>query len=257
MLAILSALRQEHSRILPLLDGMRQVASAPFWLAEGQYGGQSLLLARCGMGRAAVEAAFQFIQARYSVQAVLFLGFAGALTADLTGGELVLCDTFILPRSENSQADKPETPKAAASAALHRLACQRLQAAGLPFRTGASVTLVKPVNTPEERLALSATYGALTAEMEDYWLASLAAAAGVPFLSARAISDELNDRLPEFERFSGEGGRLQMGRLLGHLLLHPSELIALAPLAGKMRLAQASLLDAFKALATVVPAGEF
>lgn len=250
MIVYLSALRQEHSRIIHLLGRVRRVEAAPCWLVEGQYRGQPLVLARSGMGRGAAEAAFHFIHRRYPLQALIFLGFAGGLQPELTGGELVLCDTFVRPAGEEGQSGPVSPPSTAtADPTLHRLACGWLQEAGLSCRVGRSVTLIRPVITAEQRLALAAACDALTAEMEDYWLATLAAAAGVPFLSVRAISDAVDDRLPDFDRFTGERGNLRWGRLLGHLLLHPAELLALAPLANKMRLAQASLFSAFQALA--------
>lgn len=250
MIAYFSALPQEHSKIIEILDNFRQVEPAPFWLAEGQFCGQPLLLARGGMGRGAVESAFRFIQSAYPVQAVVFLGFAGALQPGLAGGELLLCDTFIFhPGNDPHPAAEEAAPVARAASALHRQASQLLHAAGLAFRTGSSLTLRLPVRTPAMRRALAAGSGALIAEMEDYWLASLVTAAGLPYLAVRAVSDTLTDRLPELERFLDPQGNLQRGRLAGHLLTHPADLVASAHLAPRMFQAQASLLAFFRAFA--------
>ena len=85
-------------------------------------------------------------------------------------------------------------------------------------------------------------FGVGTVNMEDYWVARLAATAKVPFLSVRAVLDTADQGVPshlleQARRLRRSGGQAAGWAAFGH----PSDIRALLHLPGQMRLAQESL----------------
>jgi hypothetical protein len=78
-------------------------------------------------------------------------------------------------------------------------------------------------------------------EMENYWLAQVAAERGVPFVAVRAISDTLFQTSPEGCSFVDERGETPMGQVALHAVRHPRSLVPLLRLAVNARRCTANL----------------
>ena len=85
--------------------------------------------------------------------------------------------------------------------------------------------------------------GARTVNMEDYWVADTARAAGVPFASVRAVLDAAHVELPGYV---AAGGGNAMPVALG-LAAHPGRMLSLWRLAHMARAARNSLTAALLA----------
>lgn len=253
MIVYLSALKQEHSKIIDQLEDIRPITAGAAWLVEAQFQGQPLLLARTGIGQALAEKAVQFITREIPVQALVFLGFAGALDAKMKGGDLVLADSFS-KAVQNPEAGGGQPPSHViySDTPLRLLACQALQGLGLAYHIGRSITVVLPCLDAGSRVELADTSGASLVEMEDYWLACLAYGAGLPFLSVRAISDTLEDTLPDFAPFTGARGEIRWGKAVVHFLSHPSQLLVSSRIYRNVKIAQDNLLRFFQAFHPLV-----
>jgi adenosylhomocysteine nucleosidase len=73
----------------------------------------------------------------------------------------------------------------------------------------------------EEKRRLAATYSAGLVDMEAASVGRLAAMREIPFYCIKGVSDGLNARLPDFNRFLSAGGKLKIGRLVLFSILRP------------------------------------
>jgi nucleoside phosphorylase len=100
-----------------------------------------------------------------------------------------------------------------------------------------SMTVPQVVTSPDTKAELHRQYQVGTVNMEDYWVARLAAAAKVPFLSVRAVLDTAGQVLPRW--VTGLSGR--PGWAAMNILSRPWQAPSLFELARQKRLAEASL----------------
>ena len=203
---------------------------------------------------------------------LLLLGFAGGVDPSLSAGDLTLPGRYCrvwtrtgrlymvrVPDGMN-EAEFPSVPRRLTEAeiearfpAIPRRTVlkflepdsgmwQRSQDAlaqgGLAAVETDSMTVEELVTNPDTKRELHRQYQVGTVNMEDYWVARLAAAAKVPFLSARAVLDTAGQRLPS--NLLGLSSRRPGWAAFG-AAAHPWQLPALFSLPRPMRLAQASL----------------
>ncbi|RMF99334.1 MAG: purine phosphorylase, partial [Gammaproteobacteria bacterium] len=113
------------------------------------------------------------------------VGTAGGLDPDLAPGALLLPAELRLAGGERLRL--PADWHAAVHTCL---------AARLPVVAGPLVSSRSAVGDAVARQRLRERSGALAVDMESYWLAQAAAAAGVPLLVLRAVADPAAARLP-------------------------------------------------------------
>lgn len=236
--------------LLPRLVGARRSRLGPGRLHTGTLVGVPVAIAVTGMGAERARRGARALLARGPLAALLSLGFAGALTEALPAGSLVLPERLSL-----------DAEGAAACASDPRLRGRLLAAAGaagLLVHGGASVTAGRLVTAPAARAALAAAHAADLVDMEGYWLALEARAAGLPFVSVRAVSDALHDDQPVLAAAMA-GGRLDLPALLRGYAARPRELARLSRLLAGARAAAAVLerftLATLTALAAVAREG--
>jgi adenosylhomocysteine nucleosidase len=75
-------------------------------------------------------------------------------------------------------------------------------------------------NEPEKR-RLASAYSAALVDMEAAAVARLAQMRNIPFYCVKGVSDGLDDNLPDFNRFLGPSGQLNIGKLTLFALLRP------------------------------------
>src|SRR6185369_8075330 len=89
--------------------------------------------------------------------------------------------------------------------------------------TGRLITTREVIATPEAKAALFARTGAVAADMESSVILAAAAAAGLPSLVVRAVSDAAHDTLPpELIRLVTPEGRLRVAGAAVALIAHPA-----------------------------------
>ena len=123
---------------------------------------------------------------------VLMLGVAGALEPGRETGELILAGRYALDSSDPPQEAIP------ADAEMLETAEEAAANARLPITRGDSLTVDHLICEGWERQQLREKYGTDSVNMEDHAVASAAAHAGVPFLSARVVLDTAEQRLPGY-----------------------------------------------------------
>jgi hypothetical protein len=177
------------------------------WLRE-----ERLELAQCGMGLGGVRAFLHRLQAQDRPQALILLGWAGGIAAELQPGDFVCADQARLE-------GKPPLP-------LRSLAITGAV-------RGPLLTVPKVLTTPEEKGAVGSR-GILAVEMEAYPLAEWAQEHEIPFYHARIILDTRHEPLPVVAGGADET-RFAWLRVLMQLLRRPASLSAYWSLLRRVR----------------------
>jgi adenosylhomocysteine nucleosidase len=173
-----------------------------------------------GIGPAAARRRGEQAVAR-GATAIVSAGFCGALAPDLTVADLIAADHVV----------------DAASGAEFAVDADLLDRA--PGRHGTLVSVARLVRTPADRARLTG----LACDMESAALAAVAAAAGVPFIALRAVTDETRHTLPDFDRLTDRAGQLTPGFGLLHFLTRPADIPRLLRLGPASRRAGRALHD--------------
>ena len=179
MLTIIASMERE-------LSGLRREISSV-------RSGRDLGMAVVGIGKSQSQAGVREILNAGSggpPRQLLMLGFAGAVDQNLKTGDLVLSSRYYVesPSEESLIPDSTMRQNGIIAAAN----------AGLPVHHLHSLTVDGIVSTPAAKAALAKEYRVGIVEMEDYWLASAAQDARVPFISARAVLDTAQQSLPSY-----------------------------------------------------------
>ena len=162
------------------------------------------VIAVCGgMGAAAARRAFAAAEFRGAMDLVLSVGWAGALSDELTPGEAFEAGEVI-------DAQTGERFRAAAG-------------------TLKLVTTVQ-VAGPAEKVRLHASYGAALVDMEAATIARLAQMRAISFRCLKGVSDGNETELPDINPFIDIAGQMKMASFLGHVALRPATWAPLARL---------------------------
>ena len=158
---------------------------------------------------------------------VLFLGFAGGLYPSLTAGSLCAASQYQTLAGEPIPANPELLARARQTSAVR----------SLPLHVAPFLTVDQIISTPQEKARLFHETRAASVNMEDFYLAQQAAAAGRPYLSIRAVLDPADQALPPY--VLGLAGRPLTAA--GRALLKPWRIPTLLGVARMRRYAQKSL----------------
>jgi len=192
---------------------------------------------------------------------LLLLGLAGAVVSGLETGDLVLSSRYYRPyfddnasldplenepRSSNAENQVRPTPFdkrvpskdfLAPAPELWQLALSAVRNMENRAVFADSLTLCDLVTAPSAKQAVARRYPVSIVNMEDYWVASVAQDAGVPFFSARAILDPAHQALPGY--LPGMAG--SRSKTLLRLVVTPWRIPTLVGLARQAEIAQRAL----------------
>jgi adenosylhomocysteine nucleosidase len=182
-----------------------------------------------GIGRAAAAAAAQAL-VDSGVSALMTFGMAGGLDPALKPGSVVIpCE---LLSSDGARYAACRSWRERVAAAVSPLCA---------VTEGNLLTSTQAIDTPAEKAAALRSTGAAAVDMESAAVAEVAAKHNLPFIAVRVIVDTAADFLPRAVVAASRAGRVQIGRLIGGLILRPREIAALLRLAQRHRIAMRSL----------------
>jgi len=144
---------------------------------EGLLAGRRIAWVVGGAGMAAAARAADLLVAGHRPHRLVSAGFAGGLDAGIPRGTIVAA-------THARRAGSPDI-------ALQPLHCPGIR------RVGSIVTVDGVVTTTSAKRALAGASDAAVVDMETYAVARVAAAAGLPCLSIRVVSDAADDELPD------------------------------------------------------------
>jgi hopanoid-associated phosphorylase len=155
------------------------------------------------------------------VQGLVSFGLAGGLVPGLAAGDLVVAEAVVLPDGARIAADPGWRDR------LLRV----LRAGGVEAAGGALAGSERLVASTAAKATLHAIAEACAVDMESHVVAAAAAAAGLPFLVARAIADPSGRAVPSVAQSAlGAAGEVRPAAVLRGLLRRPREVAALVRL---------------------------
>jgi len=240
MIAVFGALREEVAYLRRRMRVEETVAGPTCRVFRGTYLGRELVLVQTGMGKERAVAATRFILDRYPITFLVSLGFAGALDAKLSAGDVVLYSSVSCANTEATATGQPKSSYCSDDGVL-AMATQALESAAVNFVCGHGVTVQQIVLSSEEKVGLAETSHADAVDMESYWIAKLASEMEVPFVIIRSISDAKEEKLLPFEQMMTEEGKVRWRAAACYFFRRPHHLAVVRRLYRNARLAQASL----------------
>jgi adenosylhomocysteine nucleosidase len=192
-IAIIAALPGE---LKPLVKGWMHSKHDGVDLWQQRHDQQVWLAACAGMGADAATRAFAAIERSGPMDCVVSYGWVGALTEHATAGTGANLTGVI-------DAKTGERFRAAASTEDRWLV-------SVPYVAG-----------KEEKLKLAERYHAEAVDMEAATVARLAAMRDLPFHLCRAVSDGVEEVLPDFNAFRGPRGEFLLARFVAYAAIHP------------------------------------
>ncbi len=189
-IAILAALPRE---IAPLVRGwpapvVSRQEGTSIWESD------SAIVVCAGMGQQRVTRALELAESRGPLRSVISVGYAGALR-------------------EGLRMDGVHWPAIVIDGQTgERFACEDGQ--------GVLVTTDHVVGR-DQKPKLAAQWNADLVDMEAATVARLAKERGMPFRTVRAISDPVDENLPDLSRFTDVRGGFQSGAFAMYVALHP------------------------------------
>lgn len=221
--AILSAMHEELSALLPLLTQPRAERRGGRTFSVGHLDGHAVVLGLTGIGKVAAAATAAIVLDAWRIDAMLLTGVAGGLGSGVSVGDVVVASALLqhdldasplFPRFEVPMSGRSHFATDARWSATLARACDQVLAlphAGLaslglatPRRhTGLIVTGDRFVSTAAEAQALRQLLpDALAVEMEGAALAQVCADFDCPLAVLRTVSDRADDNAHiDFTRF--------------------------------------------------------
>jgi nucleoside phosphorylase len=210
-------------------DGPRPAAQARagrLSIERGWLNGRRVLLAATGDGAANARAGLSELLAGGPVDGLIVIGVAGALSAGLPSGALVVGSRVIDEGGRSFAAD------------LDQVAAVARATGGRP---GVVVSAGRIADSTSEKQRLAGLTGAgvgagaAVVDLESATYLAAAVAAGVPWLVLRSVSDTADEALPELLNQSRDGGGgVRRGQVLLGLLRQPQALPFLLTLRGRV-----------------------
>lgn len=225
---IVAAMPEELAPLRARVTGARRIdggGSGPE-LVRGRLAGASVVLAVTGDGDRNARAGIASLLSSVSLDRLVAVGVAGALSPDLGAGDLVVSERVVsADGTRHFQADPRLCEGAARDARVRR---------------GVVVTAGRIVDTVADKRSLLAAVrpGALAAvvDLESAAYAEAAAQAAIPWIVLRAVSDTAAEALPALlNRCRDDGGAVRRGKVAFELLGDPSALPVLLSLRRRVR----------------------
>jgi adenosylhomocysteine nucleosidase len=197
-MGIFAALKEEVDPLVELLEDVETSRWGRRFVHQGKLGDCEVVAIAGGVGKVKAAACTQYLIDRFSVEALICTGVAGAVNPKLTTGDIVVCE-------EALQHDfDPGDPKLLkrfrrrwlrADAKLTKLALEAAQGPGLADRCSAGKLLTgdQAIVSQEKRQWLWQNFHADCVDMESAAVAEVCRLNNVPFAIVRAISDSAEE----------------------------------------------------------------
>lgn len=178
----------------------------------GKIGETEVVAVVCGIGKVNAAICTQMLIDFYSPAVIINSGVAGALSKDVTVGDLVIATAAVQHDFDSTAFGDPKGAleifgkKIIELPADEEISAKLFEAAknieGTNAFRGIVATGDKFVADSEERLAIGEQFSALACEMEGGAMAQVCVRAGVPFAILRSISDDIgHNTTVDFDEF--------------------------------------------------------
>jgi adenosylhomocysteine nucleosidase len=206
--AIISALPEEQSGLIALLLNHEHLTQIPRALERGLIHGKPVILALAGVGKVAAALTAAMLIERHQVRRIIFTGVAGAVSAAVNVGDVVIGAEYLQHDMDASPLfPRYEIPytgisRYAGDAQLIAMLLEALHADLMPAIGSNSLKIHQGLIISGDRFVSSAIEvqtlrrdlpDALCVEMEGAAVAQVCHAYNIPFAAVRSISDKADD----------------------------------------------------------------
>jgi adenosylhomocysteine nucleosidase len=199
-LLLIASDRMEFQGLLRRCEQARAAALPLDWSRLARLGAHDVLLAANGVGARRAASAVDAASAIFPADAIISLGFCGALAPELGVADIVV---------------------ATGIAAVDRRFAAQSPAAAPAHRAGTVCSLDHVARTAEEKRGLHAT-GLIAVEMEAAGVAARAEALGRPFYCIKAVTDLAGESMANDFNSALSDGHFDTIKVLRSSLRHPS-----------------------------------
>lgn len=212
-IALLAASDMEFRILRSLLSDWQTVSDQPL-AGIGRCRENSVELYCLGMGPR--NAAREIARILKQSEAAIFIvsGFAGALSADVNVGDLIVYQECLW--QENGQNETRYC-----SSALSSHLTVELKRTNLPVKSGLALTMPRVVCGTNEKRRLGDSFQAIAVDMESYQIIDAVVAAGRAVAVVRVISDDLSRNLPDLNAGFGDNDEVNNLGFVKEMCLHP------------------------------------
>lgn len=212
MTAIALAMPEEWAGLQPRLSDAVMDTLAGRRVYHGRLEGAPAAVFLTGSGPAAAESAGREILPALLPDRLVIAGFGGGLAPGPGAGDLVAATTVSEAGNGPSLPCDPCMLAAAAAATP----------AGAALYQGPLITVREVITSAADKQRLWDETAAVAVDMESAPLAEAAAAAGIPFLAVRCITDAAGEAMPlDFNRYLDATGQLRRGAIVLAVLRRP------------------------------------
>jgi adenosylhomocysteine nucleosidase len=237
LIVIVAVMEEEVAPLRLRLEGVEEIKDGPRCYYLGTLGGVRVAVAATGDGKRNADLGIRRVIQKLQPTRVLVLGLAGALSDGHAVGDLLISSEVM------------EGERTLAWPDLQWLEDAQIS---VQYQLGRLVTVDEILSTPESKKILwSKTWRdqPAAADMESACFARVASAYNLPYLVARAISDDVNETLPDFlEDCRAQDGSLDYRQIMWKAFWRPRSWLPLVRLRRRMRICSLTLADFAEAL---------
>jgi nucleoside phosphorylase len=256
-LAIFAAFPQELKHLRKNFEPIEESGKSPFPLFVAKRHGWEIIAVQTGMSLLNIDAAFRYVLEMHRPDAVLSVGFCGALYSKAQVGDLIWASHYLhlsegetkLPHGNAVMTAFP--PDASRNNILEKLRDK------IRIQEGSFVTLSSWM--PKSRLMgfIPQDIPFPVCDRETFYIAKWSYQSRLPFFAVRSVTDRADEDIPrELFQVTGKTGHYSFSRALGILIAKPSLIFDSVKLGRNAARASRSLCHAVNALLEILSAPE-
>jgi adenosylhomocysteine/aminodeoxyfutalosine nucleosidase len=198
-IAIMGAMPEEIEPLLAKVENVKRIDYANNSYYEATYKGKELVIAYSKIGKVFASLTATILLEKFACDTLLFSGVAGAISPDLSIGDLIIADGLCQHDLDIVAFGHPYgyVPEGEVciptDVNLRNIAKEVAKKRDLTLKEGVIATGDQFVANSERKDWISNTFNADALEMEGASVAVICNALNVPFFVLRAISDTAND----------------------------------------------------------------
>ena len=220
-IAIMGAMPEEIEPIVSKLDNVKQTVYGANTYYEGSYNGQEVVVAYSKIGKVFATMTATMLIEKFGCDKLLFSGVAGAISNELSIGDLIIADGLCQHDLDITAFGHPfgYVPEGevciSTDVGLRNIAKDVAKSKGLTLKEGVIATGDQFVADEERKNWIGSTFDADALEMEGASVAVVCSALNVPFFILRAISDSADmDASFNFDEFLESSAKISADFIL-------------------------------------------
>lgn len=242
MLAIVAAMRRELSAIERSLSVKSRIKIEGLDLIEGSLAEEELVLATVGIGGVRPREMVTLLREKCHPDALVCVGYASGASSECKVGDLVLyTEIRYQDKTGTHEIEPPTSSPLKCDEKLVKRANKALTDAELPYHQGPGATVPRMIDSPRAKRQLGEQLKVQAIDMESYQVVEAARIFDLPVLVVRAITDTVEQRLPDMTSILNPTGQASFLRVLSYVATHPLDIYPMIRLARSSSIANRNL----------------